>query len=104
MTPVYAVQGDVNDNRDVLLQGVSSLAPVTSVEAHVWKNGVTPVTLTATIDVSTRIVTVQLGSWLASVAAPGRYNFEIQVNFTSGSKLTWPEAGPDELHVRAQGA
>lgn len=106
MTTLYAVQKDVNDSRDILLQGVTSLASVASVEGHVWKAGQTAAVLTATIDVPSRVVTVQfggVGGWL-DTAAVGKWWFEIQVNFVSGAKLTWPEAGPDEIHVRAQGA
>lgn len=106
MSILEAVAGDIGDSRDILLRGVSSLAPVSSVEAHVWRRDVTPVTLTATLDVATLIATVQfggVGGWLAG-ALPGKWNFEIQINFTGGNKLTWPEGDPDEIHVRAQGA
>lgn len=106
MSTINAVKGDRDDKRDILLQGVTSLAPVASVEAHVWKRGATTATLTATIDVATRIVTVQLGGaggWLETAVA-GTWNMEIQVTFSSGAILTWPESGPDEIHVRAAGA
>lgn len=97
------VQGDVNDTLVAQLDGVASLSAVTSIEAHVWRSGVAPTTLTATVlDATNRTVTVNLSPWLATATATV-WNIEIQA--TSGATVqTWPNGTPATLSVRAQGA
>lgn len=100
-----AVSGDVGDTRLVVLDGIDDLTTVSSIEAHVWRNAVAPVTLTTTVtDAVARSVTVQLGGaggWLPT-AAPGTYHIEIEVTIGS-TVLTWPNGAPDQIEVRAQG-
>jgi hypothetical protein len=100
-----AVSGDVGDSRLVVLDGIDDLTTVSSIEAHVWRRGMDPVTLTAAVtDAIARTVTVQLGTsggWLPT-AEPGMYNVEIEATLGS-TVLTWPNGAPDQLEVRAQG-
>lgn len=101
-----AVSGDVGDTRTVALNGVEDLDDATSVEAHVWRYGVTEVTtLAASVtDATARTITVQLGGaegWLAT-AAPGRWFVEYEVTF-GATVITWPSQRPDVLQVRAEG-
>ena len=108
MTTWQRVQGDTSDTLTATLNGVTDLLGVTAVEAHVWpRAGGTATTLTATVtSTSARTVTVNLGGgggWLASAAA-GPWNLEIQTTWTGGAVITWPEAGPDTIVVRTQGA
>ena len=104
MTSWKRVQGDVNDTVTVTLDGVATLNAVTAVAAHVWRPSVPPVTLTAAVtNAATRLVTVQLGTWLAT-AVPDNWYLEVQATFADGSVLTWPAGTPDKILVRAQGA
>ena len=107
MTTWKRVQGDLKDTLTVTLDGVVDLASAVTVVAHVWRNGVAPITLTAAVtNPTTRLVTIQLGStggWLAT-AAPTTWWLEVQVTFTDGTVLTWPAGTPDMIIVRAQGA
>ena len=107
MTAWNRTNGDLKDTVSVTLSGVEDLTTVTAVEAHVWANGVAPVTLTAAVaSASLRTVTVQLGGvggWLPTAVARS-YLFETQVTFADGSVITWPSKGADQLTVRAQGA
>lgn len=97
-----AVTGDVGDSRLLRLDGIADLVSATSVEAHVWNDSNTVVTLDSTIaDAAARTVTVQLGAsdgWLAS-APPGIYNFEVEVTF-GNDVLTWPNSNPATIRVR----
>lgn len=101
-----AVSGDVGDTRVITLNGIDDLDEVTAIEAHVWRRGETPTTLTTTVtDSATAEVTVQLGAadgWLSD-AEPGGYFFEIQATFGSSLVLTWPQGSPDTIRVRSEG-
>lgn len=100
-----AVSGDVGDTRTVTLAGIADLDSVTAIEAHVWRNSVTPVTLSATVtDATERTITVQLGGvggWL-STAERGNWLIEYELTFGS-TVLTWPAGEPDVLQVRDEG-
>lgn len=100
------VQGDVNDTLTAKLDGVANLSGVTAIQAHVWRTGVSPVTLTASVlNATDRTVTINLGAsggWLAT-ATPAVWYLELQV--TSGTTVqTWPADNPAILRIRAQGA
>jgi len=100
MTTWRRVVGDTNDTIVATMNGVSSLAGVSSVEAHVSLNGANPATLTAVVtDSSARTVTVSLGSWITT-ATPGAWALEFQLT-TAGNPLTIPEGTPDTIQVRA---
>lgn len=98
-----AVRGDVNDRRVVRLDGVANLGAVVGVEAHVWRSGVSPVALAATVvDATERTVDVVLGAadgWLAT-ATPGTWWVEIEATFADGSVLSWPAQQPLSITVR----
>jgi len=97
-----AVTGDVGDTRLIRLDGIADLVSASAVEAHVWNDSTAVVTLDATVtDTAARTVTVELGiagGWLPA-AAPGIYNFEVQVAF-GANVLTWPNSQPATLRVR----
>lgn len=108
-----AVQGDVNDERVVALDGVDSLANVSSIAVHVWRPGVDVVTLTATVlDADERTITIPLGAtaegWLGTIdltpMSRRDYFVEYQVTWADGTVLTFPAEGYDTLPVRTQGA
>lgn len=101
-TLLTAVLGDTGDTRTLRIDGAVDLVAVTAVRAHVWKDGTDPVVLSASVaDADDRTVTVQLGNWLATVAEPGVYWFELELD-TSGSSLTWPSKRAT-LRVRDEG-
>lgn len=103
MTTWGRVIGDSNDTIVMELEGVSDLSGISAIEAHVWKFDVVAATLTAAVtDSANRIVTVSLGSWIATAAA-GTYSLEVQTT-AAGVVRTWPERTPDQIEVRAQGA
>ena len=101
-----AVTGDIGDVRTITLAGVANLADASAVEAHVWRNGVAAVTLTAAVaDAGARTITVNLGAadgWLATVATAGQWFIEYEVTF-GATVLTWPAGAPDVLPVRTEG-
>ena len=100
MTVYSVVAGDV-DTLTPTLQGVSTLADVTGVEAHVYR-GDARVALPATVaDPAARVISVPLSPWLAT-AEPGRWCIEFECSFPAGP-LTWPADRPDILIVRPQG-
>lgn len=106
MTAWRKVQGDVNDTIIVVLDGVQDLSAVTGIEAHVWRNDTTPISLTASVvNSDARTIEVDLGGasgWLLT-AEPEIYFIEEQVTFSDGTVLTWPSGAPDLLIVRADG-
>lgn len=106
MTTWNRVAGDISDTLTVTINGIADLTEVTAVEAHVWTDTISAVTLTAAVaDATARTVTVQLGTWLQNTAVGGlRYNLEYELTFTGGTQRTWPENGTDFILVRAQGA
>lgn len=106
--------GDVGKTLDVRLgdevdgefTNVVFTGLVSSIEAHVWRQGVTETTLTASFtDESTGTVRVQCGGssgWLATLTLPTNtdkvdYLIEYQVTFVDNNVETW---GPDTLPVR----
>ena len=80
---------------------------VDEVEAHVWRQGVTPVTLDAAFtDEAAGELTVQLGDatgWLATLDLSAgnvyKHLIEYQITYLDGGVETW---GPDTLPVRGQ--
>lgn len=104
MTTWNKVAGDVGDTITVTLGGIANLDTVSAVEAHVWKQGSTPATLTATVlDATACTIEVALGDdegWLAETTS-GRWNIEYELTFGDGSKLTWPQLSPDLVVVRS---
>lgn len=96
------VQGDINDTLVAQLDGVVDLAGVSAIVGHVWRPGTAATNLAASVlNAVDRTVTVELSPWLAT-ATVGAWFFEIQA--TSGSlTVTWPEASPAIIRVRAQG-
>ena len=100
----YRVVGDTNDTLVARLDGVADLVGVTAIEAHVWRPGVAPTTLTAVVtDTTARTVTVSLSPWIVTAAATN-WNLEIQATFPGGVVRSWPAERPGELILRAQGA
>lgn len=104
MTSWRRVQGDVDDQLTVVLEGVADLNSAVSVEAHVWRDGVAPIVLAAAItDPVARVVVVDLGGaagWL-STARPGVWFVDLEVTFGAGAQLTWPAGVPATIAVRA---
>ena len=103
MTTWRRVVGDSNDTIVVqILAGGAAvdLTAVSAIEAHVSLNGASASTLTATVTTAaTGIVTVSLGSWIATAAA-GPWALEIQTT-SAGVVRTWPDGTPDTIEVRA---
>ena len=102
-----AVQGDVNDRRQLRLDGLETLDAVTSIKGHVWRRGVADVELAVTVtDSAARTVELNLGGvggWLATRTDAATWFIEIEATFSNGSVLTWPADRPMELFVRLQG-
>ena len=99
-----AVSGDAGDDRTLILHGISSLTGASAQEAHVWLTGGTSSDLLVTItDAAECEVSVALSPWLTT-AAPGTYNFEVEVTFAGGDIFTWPADAPARLKVRDDGA
>ncbi len=102
--------GDVNDVREIVLQGggpdvTSRLAePGTTVAAMVrpWGSTGAWTTLTATVlNAARRVIAVSLGGtggWL-STATAGTYEMKYVVTFADGTVLTWPTGDPDRIDV-----
>jgi hypothetical protein len=105
MITEYRVQGDTNDTIKVRFEGVQDLVGISSIEAHVWRNGVASTTLTTTVDDATaRDVTVSLGTWITT-AVPDVYYFEVQATWPGTKPVTSPgKWGTATIVVRAQGA
>lgn len=105
-----AVQGDIGDQRIIVLAGIDNLNAVASVQAHVYTGSKQSTTHVATLDAAVVDATdctiaVELGDangWLAT-ATPGTYRIEYQLTFANGDVLTWPAEAGDKLKVRAQG-
>jgi hypothetical protein len=93
------VQGDTNDTIDAYLDGVDSLAALTSVTAEVWRRGVAPVALAAeVVDPEARIVRAYLADWITTAAVGDWYvDWRPVVN---GSPITWPSSGRDIIRIR----
>lgn len=105
MTTWGRVAGNVNDTITPVIDGVADLSAVTAVSARVWKNGTPAATLVASVlSVSDRTLTVELDAWLEAQTAAGIWWVEYDLTFPGPKVITWPEAKPDEIHVRAKGA
>lgn len=104
MTTWTKVAGDIGDKLTVDLGGIATLSAATVVEAHVWRSGTAPVVLTGTVtDAEACTIEIDLGGvgeWLPGTE-PGRWSIEFEVTFLDGSKLTWPQMGPDTVIVRS---
>ena len=104
--PRPAVAGDLGDTRTCTLGGIADLTAAVSARGIVRYTADLTVTdeLTATIpDPDTTVVVVELGDsgeWLQT-AAPGLWELEIEVTFSSGAVITFPDGDPDRLVVRS---
>lgn len=105
-----AKAGDVGEIRRVQLRGriTDESAGVDLIDAvsvrTIVKRGRTAVVLSTTIfDDSQGIIDVSLGDnpsgWLPSQPAVGKWDVEYEVTFISGTVLTWPNGGYDEIEV-----
>lgn len=83
------VAGDRGDRRFIRLGGVDSLSSVESVEAHVWRHGVDPVALTASVhDAEECVIVVDLGvaedDWLPSRPRGGHLERSVSAGVSGG--------------------
>jgi hypothetical protein len=92
--------GDVGDFIQPRIDGVDSLASVTSIVVYVTQDDVTVVLSGSVTDAVNRIITVGLSPWL-DTAAPGDWWVLYEIHFAGGKKFTWPEKINDRISVRA---
>lgn len=105
-----AKAGDVGEVRRLQLRGRISdesagvdLIDAVSVRAIAKRNGVSVVLPVTVFDSATGVVDVALGAlpadWLPKGPSIGKWQFEVEVTYTNGSILTWPNEGYDEIEV-----
>lgn len=107
MTTFKVTQGDIGDYDEFDLGGIANWGDATGVEGLVWReydNTIAHVLTGSWVDQASGRCRIDYSPWLESLAFPTEWQFKIQVHFTSGDKLSFPEDYAHIIEVQPVGA